>query len=128
MGRALYRLVGDVAGIQIWENEDRRTPCNLTARRLLRLGKVGVQRPPADMIDMQMRAHDEIDVTDAEARGGERPHEVLVALEIPFRSRRPHLVVADATVMTRRMPKNVRASEADGQEDSSQPRAKGLNP
>ncbi len=34
----------------------------------------------------------------AKTRGGQRAHKVLVALEIPFRSRRPHLVVADATV------------------------------
>ena len=27
-------------------------------------------RIPADMIDMQMRAHDEIDIIDAETRGG----------------------------------------------------------
>ena len=55
-------------------------------------------RVPADMIDMQMRAHDEIDIIHAKTRGGQRAHKVLVALEIPFRSRRPHLVVADATV------------------------------
>ena len=50
------------------------------------------------MIDMQMSAHDEIDIIHAKTRGGQRAHKVLVALEIAFRSRRPHLVVADATV------------------------------
>src|SRR5208337_3734412 len=43
-------------------------------------------RVPADMIDMQMGAHDEIDIIDAKTCRGERAHEVLVALQIPFRS------------------------------------------
>ena len=50
------------------------------------------------MIDMQMGAHDEIDIIDAQTDGGEPAHEGLVALQIPLRPRRPQLVVADAGV------------------------------
>jgi hypothetical protein len=50
------------------------------------------------MIDMQVSAHDKVDIIDAETRRGERAHEVLVALQIPFRSRWPHFVVPDASV------------------------------
>ncbi len=55
-------------------------------------------RIPADVIDMQMRAHHEIDVLDRKARGLQRAHIGVVGLLIPFRTLRPRLVVADATV------------------------------
>src|SRR5580704_9613396 len=55
-------------------------------------------RIPADVIDMQMRAHHEIDVLDRKARGLQRAHIGVVGLPIPFRTLRPRLVVADATV------------------------------
>ena len=55
-------------------------------------------RVPADMIDMQMRAHHEIDVADGNARGAERAHVGVVGLQVPFRAQRPRLVVADAAI------------------------------
>ena len=37
------------------------------------------------MIDMHVRAHDEIDIVDAKACGGKCAHEGLIALQIQFR-------------------------------------------
>ena len=54
-----------------------------------------------------MRAHDEVDIIHAETGSGKCVHEGLVALQIPFRSRRPHLVVADATVNQNDMMRRV---------------------
>ena len=53
---------------------------------------------PSDMIDMQMRAHHEIDVADRKAGGLQRPHIGVVGLHVPFRAQRPRLVVADAAI------------------------------
>ena len=45
-----------------------------------------------------MRAHHVIDVADGNAGGVERPQIDVVGFHIPFRTRRPRLVVADAAV------------------------------
>ena len=55
-------------------------------------------RIPADVIDMQMRAHHEIDVADGKSRRGEAAQKGVVGLHIPVRPLRPRLVVADAAV------------------------------
>ncbi|MCP1747854.1 hypothetical protein J2R73_009873 [Bradyrhizobium japonicum] len=50
------------------------------------------------MIDMQMRAHHEIDVVDREPGGVESAQVRIVGLHVPFRPLRARLVVADAAV------------------------------
>ncbi len=55
-------------------------------------------RVPADMIDMQMRAHDIVDVAKRKSRCGKRARVNVVGLHVPFRTQRPRLVVADAAV------------------------------
>jgi len=55
-------------------------------------------RVPADVIDMQMRAHHEVDVIDREPRGVESTQIRVVGLHVPFRPIGARLVVADAAV------------------------------
>ena len=55
-------------------------------------------RVPADVVGVQMRAHDEIDVADAQARGRQVLLEAIGFHHVPERPRRPRLVVADAGV------------------------------
>jgi hypothetical protein len=50
------------------------------------------------MVDMQMRAHHEVDVIERKTRRGEGAHISIVGFHIPFRAQRPRLVVADAAV------------------------------
>ena len=55
-------------------------------------------RVPADMVGVQMRAHDKIDIVDAKSAGRQI---LLVAIgihHVPKGARRPRLVVADAAV------------------------------
>ena len=53
---------------------------------------------PADMIDVEMRAHDEVDVVHRQAGRGQAAHEGVVLLLVPQRTRGAVLVVADATI------------------------------
>ena len=55
-------------------------------------------RIPADVVDMQVRAHHEVDVCDREARSRERAHIAVVRVHVPLRTIRPRLVVTDATI------------------------------
>ena len=55
-------------------------------------------RVPADMVDVQVRAHHVVDVVDAEAGGREVLLEAVALHHVPERPRRPRLVVADAGV------------------------------
>ena len=55
-------------------------------------------RVPADVVGVQVRAHDEIDVADAEARRGQALLVTVGLHHVPERARRPRLVVADAGV------------------------------
>ncbi len=55
-------------------------------------------RVPADVVDVQVRAHDEIDVVDADAGGRQALLEAVGLHHVPERARRARLVVADAGV------------------------------
>jgi hypothetical protein len=50
------------------------------------------------VIDVQMRAHHVIDVTQGKTCGRQPAHIGIVGLHVPFRAQRPRLIVADATV------------------------------
>ena len=50
------------------------------------------------MVDMQMRAHDIVDVGDGNPGGSQRARVSVVGLHVPFRPLRPRLVVADAAI------------------------------
>jgi hypothetical protein len=53
---------------------------------------------PADVIDVKMRAQNEMDVVDGQPGGGQASHERVVLLLMPQRARRTVLVVADAAI------------------------------
>jgi hypothetical protein len=55
-------------------------------------------RVPADVIGVQMRAHDVIDVVYAEADGAKPLLETIAVEHVPERPRRPLFVIADAGV------------------------------
>ena len=73
-------------------------------KRYLALGKVGTPaavlqpRIPADMVAVQMRAHDDVDIVDRDTGGLQRLHPVAVALAMPGRAMRKSLVIADAGI------------------------------
>jgi hypothetical protein len=50
------------------------------------------------MIDMEMRAHHEVNVVHRQAGGGQTLHPGIIFLLMPLRPLRPILVVADATI------------------------------
>jgi hypothetical protein len=50
------------------------------------------------MVDVQVRAHDVVDVVDGEPGGGESLLEAVGVHHVPHRPRRPRLVVADAGI------------------------------
>src|SRR5450755_4366252 len=51
-------------------------------------------RVPADMIDMQMRAHHDVDVRDGDAGRRQSLHIGVVGINVPFRPQRAGLVIA----------------------------------
>ena len=55
-------------------------------------------RVPADVVGVQMRAHDEIDVAEAQAGGRQVLLEAIGLHHVPEGTRRPRLVVADAGI------------------------------
>ena len=79
-------------------------------------------RVPADVVGVQVGAHDDVDVRDREAVRGEPAHEGVVALHVPVRPRRPVLVVADAAVDEHRMVRRAQDVGLEAEDEAPRPR------